>query len=216
MRHLSVLLLFGLLPNSVSVLAQDPANEVRIASHVGIEIPALDSVKRLDWSAGEGSAGSDFLKRLTIESFGAGSAPTGQGFELTPRLTEGPFTSHGLECPRCVIRPTTDRARFTLPPFGSQATLSASDRVQLFTGLGGVNAWRADNVTVDLDPRGGYRRDRSFNDAWLAQGWAGGNVAIDHNRHVWLGAAGRYLSNLGYGKKTWTTFSGAATFQFGH
>ncbi len=157
------------------------------------------------------------LKKWTFYWFGVDASPTGQGFEFPVRLTDGPFTSYGLECPRCVIRPATDRTRFTLPPFGSQATLSfGQDRAELFSGFGGVNAWRADNVTIEPDRRyASFRRDSSFNDAWLAQGWAGARVAVDPSRHVWLGALGRYLSNFGDGKKHWNTFGGSATYQFG-
>ncbi len=71
-------------------------------------------------------------------------------------------------------------------------------------------------MTLELDRRGGFRRDSSFNDAWLAQGWAGARVAVDHNRRIWLGGLGRYVENLGYGKKHWNTFGGTATFQLSH
>jgi hypothetical protein len=167
-------------------------------------------------------SGSVFLKNLTIESFGVNSSPTGEGFEFPSRLTDGPFTSFGLECPRCVIRPTTDRVRPTLPPFGSQTTLSFwKNRAQFFTGMGGVNAWRAENVTIEPDFRSGrlgnsWRRDSSYDDAWLEQGWAGGKIAVDPDRRIWLGAVGRYLSNFGAGKKHWNTFAGSATFQLAH
>ncbi len=56
-----------------------------------------------------------------------------------------------------------DRSRFTLPPFGGQATLPLwQDWAELFTGIGGVNAWKPDNTLVEPN-----RRGTSFNDAWF-------------------------------------------------
>ena len=89
-----------------------------------------------------------------------------------------------------------DRSRYTLPPFGAQSTLAFwQDRVGLFAGYGGVNAWKPDNSIMDLaDPDGQkpasgfgkFRRDTSFNDAWLSQNWFGGKFALDHDQRVWL------------------------------
>lgn len=179
---------------------------------LGVEIPTLKSVEQLDWSVHNGRQNSGFVKNLTIESFGFSAQATGQGFEFPLRLTDGAFASYGLECPFCITRPTSDRTRFTLPPFGAQATLSLwHDRAELFTGFGGINAWRPDNTLIQPN-----RRGSSFNDAWLAQSGAGARVAVDRNRRIWFGAAGRYLSNFGEGKKHWNTFGGSATFQLSH
>ena len=153
---------------------------------------------------------SGFLKNLTIDSFGYDLSPTAQGFESSG-LSPGPFTAHGLECPYCVQKPLMNRSRFTLQPFGSQATLYSWDkRMESFVGFGGVEAWLPDSAPI-LN-----RRASSFNDAWLMQTQAGSNVALDPGRHFWLGATGRYLQNFGEGPKHWNTFSGNATFRFGH
>ncbi len=218
MPRLFAPLFCGLLLACVGAFCQEPSDTTSTSPGLGVALPTLKPIKQFDWSAQRNRVASGLQKHLTFYSFGVDASPTGQGFEFPVRLTEGPFTAQGLECPRCVIRPTTERTKFTLPPFGSEATLSLwQDRAELFTGVGGINAWRADNVTIETDLRGGsFRRDSSFNDAWLAQGWAGAKVAVDPSRHVWLGAAGRYLSNFGYGKKHWNTVGGSATFQFGH
>jgi hypothetical protein len=136
----------------------------------------------------------------------------GRASQFPMRLTEGAFESHGLECPFCLSRPTSDRTRYTLPPFGAQATLSTfHGRAELFTGFGGINAWRPDNTLILPN-----RRGTSFNDAWLVQGVGAGRVAVDRNRRFWLGPAVRYLENFGEGKKHWNSFGGSATFQFAH
>ncbi len=120
MRRFCVPLVLGVFSASVNGFAQDSSKAPAIGT--GVQIPTLKSVKQLDFSAHKAKAKSDFVKNLTIESFGFSSAPTGRGFEFPSRLTGGPFPSSGFECPRCVIRPVTDRARYTLPPFGAEAT----------------------------------------------------------------------------------------------
>jgi hypothetical protein len=156
--------------------------------------------------------GSDFLKDLTIESFGYSSAEVGEGFEFPFRLSDGPGTAYGLECPLCTIRPAgMERRRHSLPAFGFRAILSVfGGRAEFYLGYGGINAWRSDNTLI-LE-----RRSSSFNDAWLVQTSGGARLAIDKQRHLWLGTAGRYLQNFGDGRKHWNTFGGSATFQFGH
>jgi hypothetical protein len=212
MRQLIVPGLLGLLSACAGAFCQDLSDPTILRPGLGVEIPTSESVEQVDWSVHKGSSGPGFVKNLTIESFGFGPLPTGQGFEFPVRLTEGAFPSNGLECPRCLTRPTSDRTRFTLPPFGAQATLSLwHDRAQLFTGFGGINAWKPDNTLIEPN-----RRGTSFNDAWLLQSWAGGRVAVDRSKHLWFGAAGRYLSNFGEGKKHWNSFGGSATFQFPH
>jgi hypothetical protein len=201
--------LLGILFGSIGTFAQTETGVIRSG---GVsEIPTLKSVKQLEWPAHKGYSRSGFLKNLTVESFGFDSSPTAQGFESPLRFTNAPLMSAGLECPRCIMRPAMERSRFTLPPFGAQATLSLwNDRTELFTGFGGVNAWKPDNTLIEPN-----RRGTSFNDAWLVEGQAGARVAVDHGRHLWLGPVGRYVSNFGEGKKHWNTFGGTATFRFG-
>jgi hypothetical protein len=157
-----------------------------------------------------------FLKKWTIESFGFSSAPIKQDFDRPVRLTEGPFTSHGLECPFCVIRPTMERARYTLPEFGVTATRSFwNGRGEVFGQVGGVNAWKPDNVRSFVTGRnGGF--SSSSNDAWLLQGGLGARVAVDQGRRLWLGGAARYLMNYGPdSRKHWNSYGVNATFVFG-
>lgn len=178
-----------------------------------VEIPSFQSLKRFDWRANNNGYRPGFLKKLTIESFGMGRSALGPGFDFPMRLTDGPITSHGLECPRCIVRPTMDRAKYTLPEFGARATLPLwRGRAQLFSGFGGVNAWKPDNTGIELGQRG---RALSLNDAWLLQGEFGGRIAVDPGQHFWLGGVGRYLQNFGVGKKHWNSVSGSATFTFG-
>jgi hypothetical protein len=166
MRRLIVPVL-AVLSGCAGAFSQDVSGGTTIKPGSGVVIPTLKSVKQQNWSEPKGGSGSGFLKHLTVESFGYGASPTGQGFEFPLRLTDGAFASHGLECPFCLTRPTSDRIRYTLPPFGAQATLSTlHDRAELFTGFGGVNAWKPDNTLILPG-----RRDTSFNDALLVQEW---------------------------------------------
>jgi hypothetical protein len=162
-------------------------------------------------SVPEKNTGRGFLKNFTIDSFGYGSAPVQSGFGSPGELTNGPFTTHGLECARCMVRPNMDRTRSTIPAFGTQATLAYwNGRAELFSGFGGINAWKPDNTVIEP-----WRRGTSYNDAWLAQGFAGARVAVDRERHLWLGPTLRHLQNFGEGKKHWNSVGGSATFTFG-
>ena len=211
MRRLFVPSFLGLLFGSVSAFAQTQADTAIIRPGRGSELPTLKSVKQLELSGPKGIPRSGFLKDLRVESFGFDLSPTGEGFENPVGFANVPGMSGDLECPRCISRPAMERSRFTLPPFGGQATLSLwQNRVQLFTGMGGVNAWKPDNTLIEPN-----RRGSSYNDAWLLQGQAGARVALDRNRHLWLGPMSRYVSNFGEGKKHWNTFGGSATFHFG-
>src|SRR3954469_7726815 len=75
----------------------------------------------------------EFRKNLTVESFGYSLAPVSKGYEfLQPTLSSGPWTTHGLECPRCITRSPMERMRYTLPPFGTTITKSLwNDRVEI-------------------------------------------------------------------------------------
>ncbi len=191
MRRILVPCLLGLLVGAAGLFAQQQ--------------DVVDATKLKDHSR------PGFLKNLTIESFGYSSAPTGPGFESPTTLTPGPFTSHGLDCPRCTVRPVMERNRYTPPPFGAQATLKLwSGRAELFTRYSGVNAWKPDNTLIEPN-----RRGSSFNDSWMTEATLGGRVAVDRDQHLWLGTAGSYLEHFGEGKKHWNSYGASATFQFG-
>lgn len=210
--------ILGVLGSATMIYGQNSVPPAEFRPSSGVELPPLDSVRKSEAIADvkpKANAKADFVRKLTVESFGYSLAPTGPGYESAIRLSAGPFTDHGLECPRCIIRPSMERRRYTLPPFGSIATLKLADgRVNLFTGVGGINAWKPDNAIIDVDGNG-FRRNSSFNDAWLVQGSAGANVAVDKGRRLWLGAAGRYLQNYGAGRRHWNTLGGSATILLG-
>jgi len=160
---------------------------------------------------------SGFLKNLTLRSFGYSLAPLAPGYEFESRPFTGPFDATSLECPRCIIRSPVNRTRYSLPAFGSEATLKLwSGHAEMFTGFGGVNGWRADNTGLETGALS-FRRDSSFNDAWLVESSAGVRVAVDRGKHVWLGAAYGHVENYrSDGPRRWRTLSANVTFVFGH
>jgi hypothetical protein len=172
--------------------------------------------------------GPGVFENLKLESFGVSSTLPDGGVGFADRLTDGPFTSHGFECARCIIRPASERSKYVLPPFGSKLTWTfARGRAQVFAMAGGINAWKPDNTTIDIDASGarggklrpgagGLGRARSFNDAWQFQRTFGAQIAVDPSRHVWLGVAGHFIGNYGVGKRRWSTIGPTASFQFGH
>ncbi len=152
-----------------------------------------------------------WLKNFTIQSFGYSSATT-QEFAFSPGYFSALFNLQGLECPRCILGPVT-RPRFTLPPFGALATLKLhNDRVELFTGFGGIEAWKPDGT---FEPRGRSLWTNSYGDAWLMQAQGGVRVALDRQQHFSVGATGRHLYNYGSGPQQWSTFSGDVMFKLG-
>jgi len=153
-----------------------------------------------------------WLKNFTIESFGYGPA-TSQEYAYSPGYFAALFNLQGLECPRCVLGPVS-RSRFTLPPFGAKVSLKLFDnRIELFTGYGGIEAWKPDGT---FEPRGRSLWTNSYGDAWLTQAQAGVRLAIDRQQHVSVGATGRYLRNFGSGPEHWNTFGGDVTVKLGH
>ncbi len=99
-----------------------------------------------------------------------------------------------------------DRAKYTIPPFGGGATLKLwQDHAEIFTQIGGIDAWRPDEAVRDNRYR---QRATSLDDQWLMQGAAGARVAVDHNHRLWLGTVGRYFENTGEGRKHWNSLGG--------
>ena len=208
-RNLCLPIVIGILPGTW-LFAQAAVDTGVVAPQVGLRIPTLNEVRTIE-SAPKVSPHSDILKHLTIESFGVGLSYRGQGLESSPRLSSGPLTPEGFECPRCLIRPPMDRYRSTLPPFGAQLTLRLwSDRAQIFGRFGGVNAWKPDHTIIDA------HRGSSFNDAWLIQSVFGARVALDRNKHIWLGMEVGYFKSLGADQRRWHSERVTATYLFGH
>jgi hypothetical protein len=225
MRALLILLIVGAIALAQPPGGEDPSkSETKSASALSDpQGTALASPTRTSFispdrsfqkSGGETQAGANigidkntnfrpgWLKKLTIESLGYGPAPLMPGFDLSPSYTSALFNLSGWECPLCARGPL-NRPQGTTPPFGANVTWTLRDgRVELFTGAGGIEAWRPTSNFI-------------FNDAWLTQVQLGGRVAIDHNKRLWFGGTGRYLYNLGPGPKHWDTFGGDATFKFG-
>lgn len=201
----------------IVLLAQVPAsNAAHDTAGVATANPKL--ITRFDWSKPKVKSHRDFVKNLTIESFGYGAAPQGEGFEFSPAYTSAFFNLHRLECPRCVIGPV-NRTKFTLPPFGATGTLQfADDRIELFSGAGALEAWKPNNT---FEPRGLSMGTSTYGDAWLSQLEEGARFAVDGKRRLWLGGARRSLYKVGSGfkagaeKSQWNTFSAGATFTFG-
>ena len=184
-----------------------------------VKLPDPRPATKFDWSAPNVGSHRDFTKNFTVESFGYGLAPQGQGFEFSAlAILAAFFNLHDLECPRCIIGPV-NRTKFTLPPFGATGILKlANDRIELFTGAGALEAWKPDNT---FEPQGRSLGASSYGDAWLSQAKAGARFAVDRNRRLWLGGTTRTLYRFGSGfkagadQKQWHTFSGGATFTFG-
>jgi hypothetical protein len=210
MRHslCPALLMIG---SGMTASAQDIAGELpRGSRDQALGDPSASSART------KGGRGRDFLKTFSIESFGLSAARTGPGFESPTRLSSGPFTTHEFECPRCTVAPSMGRMRYTLPAFGAVASLKLRDgRAELFTGNGGMNAWRPENSIIDVDGGGLFRRNSSFNDAWLVQGVAGFRFALDKKRRLWLGGTARYVTNYGSGPKHWKSVGVSLTYEFG-
>jgi hypothetical protein len=207
-RPLLIAYLLNIAAGALVVYAQTLAGADAI--NPGITIPAFK--RSFAWSMPKVDSAPTFPKNLTIESFGYSLAPVEPGFQFSPAYTAAFFNTQGLECPGCVMGPVT-RAKFTLPPFGAKATLKLwHDRVELFSGSGALEAWKPDGT---FEPRGHSLFSSSYGDAWLAQVEAGGRIALDRSQHVWVGATGRHLRNLGPGLREWNTYSGNATFVFG-
>jgi hypothetical protein len=155
---------------------------------------------------------TDFLKHLTVESFGYTSSATAQGYEFSPTTTSALYNLRGLECPLCVPGPQ-NRVRQLLPPFGAKASLSLwHDRLILFAGFSGINA-----VTWGNSPRISpiSMRATPDNDAWVVQRQIGASVAVDPEKHLSFGISQGYLNDYGPSKNSWTKTTGNVSFSPG-
>ncbi len=150
---------------------------------------------------------------LALESFGYKSAPAGNEDGLVqPAYTLSYFDLHGLECPICVA--PGFRARVAIPPFGATGKLGLfNDRVELFAGFGGVQAVIPPG---SFRPQGRRLFTSSEDDSWLMQFKAEAQVAVDPQKHIWIGGAARRFYSSGAGPRQWNSLSGQATFKLGH
>lgn len=77
MRRLFVSLLLTVFSGSAGTFAQTPGIPATVRSSRGVALPCFKSVEQLQWSARPANSRPDFLKHLTLESFGYSAAPTG-------------------------------------------------------------------------------------------------------------------------------------------
>jgi hypothetical protein len=149
------------------------------------------------------AAKRDFLKNLTLDvvrnlgnEYGLGNMNSG--------------VSNGLACPICSFRFPSARVRPAVPAFGGTVTWGlAGHRLELFARMGGLNAWRPDNIVIDA------HRSTSFNDVWLLQSASGVRIALDRGKHLWLGAEAGYFQTLGADQRKWSAATVSLTYQFG-
>jgi len=196
-RQLSTTVILSLVAAQFALSQTPEPNRIKSALPSGFDLlnpstPAIETRGRMPFLGLDGPAAPrlmgrafpdpPWLKNLTVESFGLGPALLAPGFDRSPAYFASLFDHHGLECPGCSVGPL-NRA-FTLPAFGSNATLKLRDgRTELYAGIGGVNALR---------PASTVR-----NDAWVAQAQVGGRFWLDRNQRISLGGVARYFYNLG-------------------
>lgn len=91
----------------------------------------------------------------------------------------------------------------TKQPFGADVTLPlANRRVEVFSGFGGTYVQ--------------FGSPNAVPNTWLTQGKAGARVALDPERHVWLGATSYFVTNFAGDKTRNRSYKSAdLTFRFG-
>jgi hypothetical protein len=145
----------------------------------------------------------DFVKKLRVDVLGNPNAEYGLG-----DMNSG--VSNALACPICSPRFPSARVRPAVPAFGTKVTWSvAKGRVEVFAKAGGINAWRPDNVVIDA------HRSTSFNDVWLLQSVSGARIALDRQKHLWLGAEAGYFQSVGANQRKWSAATFSLTYEFG-
>jgi hypothetical protein len=185
------------------------------------QLPSLSSVKASEAAKPIGSPSTgrpDFLKTLQIDSFGV-SRSSQAGVNDSLQLKPTSDFEHGLECGFCVTRPVWARAKSSLPAFGTQVGVPVfTDRVQLLTGFGGIDASRPDDVMTT----GFFGKPSRYdnNDNWLLQGSAGMKFFLDREHRVSLGGLASYVESLGdkyqFGsaRPQWKTYKGSVGMDF--
>jgi len=72
-------------------------------------------------------------------------------------------------------------------------------RAELFAGLQGAYIWGPNNYSE-----------------WAAMLSVGGRLAVDKQKHCWLGSTARYVNDFGYPQGRWFTATADLGFRFGH
>lgn len=152
-------------------------------------------------------------KPLKVESFGSdATGARNAAFTNLPDYATSLLDLHDLECPMCVA--AGFRSRFAVPPFGANVKLTLFDgRFEVFGRIGGVEATPAPG---SFRPQGLRLFTSPEDDAWLTQVAAGSRVAVDPQKHLWLGGTAGYFYSFGAGPRQWNSVSGQATFKLGH
>jgi hypothetical protein len=180
------------------------------------------------------------FKNFSLKSFGYPAAPFLQGYEPVP-TTSTFYNQPDLECPACTMGPP-NRTRFTIAPFGSEATLGFwHGRIQLFASFGGSEAWRPDGMlqglgTQLLSPLAGIHALKpvapnlsplwtgshllytdQYNDAWLVQFHYGTRYFLDRRKNISVGISEGYLFNFApAGQPRWKSTTADLTITFGN
>ncbi len=145
-----------------------------------------------------------------------------------------------FECPLCAWAPS-NRTRFTIPDFGSEAKLSLlQGRLQFSASLGATEAWLPDGllqaighqrlspvgginalkvVRPDLNPQWGgahlFTTDQ-YNDAWLAQSRLSARLFLDPRKNISIGVTKGYMYNFSVaGTPSYTSTTADLTITFG-
>ncbi len=156
---------------------------------------------------------SRWVRHFGIDSFGYSPKAGALDFTSSPGYTSALFNLQNLECPGCLFGPLPE-APLALPPFGADVAWKLGhDRVELFSGFGGVEAFGPNGWINPVTRR--FWTGSSTN-GWLTETKFGGRFAVDSGRHLWLGGSGHVIHNYGPGLSNWKGFGGDATFRFGH
>ena len=95
-------------------------------------------------------------------------------------------------------------SRVTTMPFGFRYVQPLNKgKLELSIGLGAAYIWY---------PQVFYAG--SFG-TWAGQGSLGAHVAVDKNRHIWLGTTGRYFNDFRYYSRSWVDWTADVSFRFG-
>jgi hypothetical protein len=130
--------------------------------------------------------------------------PSGQSFvTLSSILTGQNLTAFGSGCTTACVVSVSGRSRVTLLTYGFKGILPlASDRLELFAGIGGAYAWNSEFKGL-------------LNSAF-AQASLGGRLALDRDHRFWLGTTLRGFSSFGPGRQAWVPLTFDLGIRFGH
>ncbi|MGH9619011.1 MAG: hypothetical protein ACRD45_04750 [Bryobacteraceae bacterium] len=191
------------------LLGQNAVHTSTVTLGVGGLPYAHNSLDEIDEQGGPAFSGRyeyRLSKYLAVETGVDTLLPSSFTTEILPVIHKGQILyDAGPHCTSCVMVPIPETARVTLIPFGFKGILPvASDRMELFAGLGGAYAWNTDHNF-------GVNRN-----AWLGQASLGIRIALDRSHRFWLGTALHGYSNFGNRKQVWVPWTINLGIRFGH